>query len=148
MPEPSRESSRDRVKVIPTRIVEYQELRIDPVPKPRMTRADRWKTRPPVQRYWDYKDKLLELTKGIEICYTPLSLQFILPMPKSWSKKKKAEMNLQKHESTPDLDNLIKAFKDALLKEDSMVWCYDYMTKVWGYEGMIILMSPHKAHKS
>ena len=50
-------------------------------------------------------------------------------------------MCLQPHTQKPDLDNLIKAFKDALLKEDSHVWCYDMMTKVWDYEGSIVVLN-------
>ena len=77
----------------------------------------------------------------IDLNVEPLSLQFALPMPKSWSKKRKEKMCLQPHTQKPDLDNLIKAFKDALLKEDSHVWCYDMMTKVWDYEGSIVVLN-------
>ena len=31
----------------------------------------------------------------------------------------------------PDLDNYIKAFKDALLEEDSHIWQYTKMEKVY-----------------
>ncbi len=70
-------------------------------------------------------------------------------MPKSWSKKKKAEMYLKPHQSTPDLDNLIKSVKDCLLKEDSGVWWYGEMKKVWDYEGYVTFIAPeHHQHQS
>jgi len=50
-------------------------------------------------------------------------------------------MALKPHTQTPDLDNLIKAFKDALLKNDSAVWRYGPMTKVWDYEGSIVILT-------
>lgn len=58
-------------------------------------------------------------------------------MPKSWPKKKKEQFNNQPHKSRPDLDNLVKAFKDALLEEDSHIWAYGRIEKVWGHEGRI-----------
>ena len=54
--------------------------------KPRMTRADRWKKRPVVERYWRYKDELIRLAK--ENNYKPgntLDIEFCIPMPKGIS---------------------------------------------------------------
>ena len=115
-------------------------LDIVPCPKPRMTQSDRWRSRPPVKRYFDFRKLLLieAKKKGYKI-QLPLSITFILPMSKSWSKKKKLELDGQPHIIKPDLDNLIKAFKDALLEEDSHVWCYGRMEKIWGKEGKIII---------
>lgn len=53
-----------------------------------------------------------------------LNLVFHMPIPKSWSQKKRAqaisgEIN---HTSKPDLDNLIKAVKDGL---NGIVWVDD-----------------------
>lgn len=47
------------------------------------------------------------------------------------------------HLPTPDLDNLIKAFKDCLMKQDSGVWYYGMMAKIWGPEGLIIVNPAH-----
>ena len=113
------------------------EVKINPVPKPRMTKSDRWKKRPCVVRYWDFKDKLKEACKDIDIGDT-LSVSFHIPTPKSWSKKKAAEMHLKPHKSKPDLDNLVKALQDALLDEDSHIWKYKNVEKVWDNEGKII----------
>ena len=43
------------------------------------------------------------------------------------------------HQQRPDLDNLIKAFKDALCEEDSHVHTYGVMKKVWGEEPKIMV---------
>jgi len=116
------------------------ELKIDPKPKPRMVRSDRWRKRPCVLKYWEFKDRLVELAtvQGYEI-QKPLSLTFVIPMPKSWSDKKKKEMLGKDHEQTPDLDNLIKAFKDCLTDKDEWISRYDPMLKIWGTEGRIMI---------
>lgn len=100
-----------------------------------MTQSDKWKKRPPVVKYFEYANTLKSL--DIDVKWEPLSLHFVMPMPKSWSKKKKAEMIGKPHKQKPDLDNLIKAFQDAVLKEDSIVWIYGTMMKTWGENGCI-----------
>ena len=121
-------------------ILPYITLNIVPVAKPRMTQSDKWKKRPATEKYWKYKDDLKMLCF---LCrWQPkedLDIKFILPMPKTWSEKKKKKMDGQPHKQRPDLDNLIKAFKDALLIEDSHIHTYQNMQKVWGREGQIML---------
>lgn len=112
-------------------------INVDPMGKPRMTRRDKWKKRPVVTKYNGYKD-IINLNMKWDIGDV-LDIHFIMPMPKSWSKKKKEEMNGKPHKNKPDLDNLIKGVKDAVLKEDSHVWKYIEPTKRWGYEGKIII---------
>jgi len=90
-----------------------------------MTQKDKWAQRPATSKYWAYKDLMrLEANKmGLE--YVPgriESLIFHVKMPKSWSKKKKEAMNGRPHEQTPDLDNLLKGFMDALCKEDKHIY--------------------------
>lgn len=104
-----------------------------------MTRADAWKKRKCVVDYWCYKENLSAYLCYYEVPAKLQNLTFILPMPKSWSKKKKAEMNNTPHQSKPDLDNLIKAFKDCLCDNDSYVHTYNNIKKIWGYEGAIEL---------
>ena len=58
-------------------------------------------------------------------------------MPKSWSKKKKAEMDGKPHQSRPDLDNMVKSL-DALVAEDSGIWDLS-AKKFWSYNAFIIL---------
>lgn len=63
---------------------------------------------------------------------------FIIPMPKSWSQKKRDLMNGQPHQQKPDIDNLTKSLLDALFDDDSHIW--DIRTsKVWGEMGQIII---------
>ena len=102
---------------------------VTPIPKPRMTRSDKWKKRPCVERYWAYKDALraaVELPDGLD----NLMCRFYLPLPKSWSKKKKAAMAGAGHRQRPDIDNLTKAVFDSLLAEDSGI-AYSVNCKMW-----------------
>ena len=109
---------------------------IVPVPKPRMTKSDKWKTRPATARYWAYKDECR--LKGVELALNGDHITFIMPMPKSWSKKKKLEYEWQPHQQKPDWDNLAKGLYDAVYDEDSLVWDAR-VTKLWGKEGQIII---------
>jgi Holliday junction resolvase RusA-like endonuclease len=43
-------------------------------------------------------------------------------MSKSWSNKKKAQMDGQAHQAKPDADNMLKALCDAMYSDDSGVW--------------------------
>ena len=117
----------------------FHNIKITPCPKPRMTQSDCWKKRPAVLRYWAYCDELKLKTRSIEFDPEFLCLVFIMPMPQSWSKKKKALNNGLPHKSRPDLSNLVKAFEDALYKEDSMIHTYGAMRKIWGEEGAILI---------
>lgn len=105
-----------------------------------MTQSDRWNNRPPVKRYFEFKKLLLieAKKKGYKL-QIPLSITFVMPMSKSWSKKKKLEMDGKPHTQTPDLDNLLKAFKDAILEQDNFVWHYRDIKKIWGIDGKIII---------
>jgi len=109
---------------------------IIPVAKPRMTRADKWRKRPATAKYWHFVD-LCRLNRVILPCFGA-HVTFILPMPASWSKKKRAIMDGKPHMQKPDWDNLGKAISDAIYKDDSGI--YDiHITKQWGYEGKIII---------
>jgi len=111
--------------------------------KPRMVASDRYKRRPAVVRYWGFKKHLLLLQPKVE--WEGLSLEFHIAMPKSWNKEKKEKMHLRPHRSTPDLDNMIKAFTDCLLNDDSVVWWFGEMRKLWDYNGSIVILSaPHE----
>ena len=112
---------------------------ITPVSKPRQTRADVWKKRPVVLKYRKFADELRAFCK--ENNFVPseeLEMEFYLAMPKSWSKKKKAEMEGKPHRQRPDSDNLAKAVLDALMPEDCTVWSLNVI-KRWSREGYIDL---------
>lgn len=112
------------------------EYAITPVPKPRMTRSDRWKKRPCVERYWKFKDEVKSL--GIDINPHGCKLTFIIPMPDGWNKKRKFVQDGSPHRKKPDIDNLIKGILDCLFDEDAHIWNI-HAQKVWGYSGMIIV---------
>lgn len=114
---------------------------IDPVAKPRMTRRDIWldPPRPPVSRYRQYKKDLnnLCLENRYRIGET-LKIEFYLPMPQSWSKKKQWDMQGRPHQQKPDTSNLVKAFEDALTDDDSAIWSISAQ-KFWGDKGEIVV---------
>ncbi|WP_372809350.1 RusA family crossover junction endodeoxyribonuclease [Litorivivens sp.] len=111
---------------------------ITPMGKPRMTRSDKWKQRPAVMRYRSFKDEVR--LHGLTVPESGAHIMFVLPMPKSWSKKRKAEMNGKPHQSKPDIDNLTKALFDAIFEDDAHIWDHR-STKVWGDEGAIFIGS-------
>ncbi len=107
---------------------------ITPVPKPRMTKRDCH--RPSAKRYWAFKDQVKIF--NVQLPYYGATVVFVLPMPKSWSKKKKSKMNGKPHQQTPDLDNLLKALGDAVYQEDKKI--YDIcVSKRWGFVGGIFI---------
>lgn len=111
---------------------------INPCPKPRMTRADKWKQRPVVMKYRAFKDRVREL--NIKLPLSKSHVIFYIAMPKSWSEKKKAIMSLTPHQNRPDLDNYLKGLFDAVYSEDSHIWDVR-ATKLWAYEGCITIKS-------
>lgn len=99
----------------------------EPVPKPRQTQADRWKQRAPVVRYRQFAD-LLRFHAGqhqwreIEgACYS-LSVRFVLPFPKTTSRKRRSAEAGTPHLVKPDASNLLKAVEDALFLHDQAIW--------------------------
>lgn len=110
---------------------------LNPIAKPRMTQADRWKKRPVVMKYRAFCDELREqaIKDYFELPET-FSIVFYLPMPRSWSNPLRQKMAGCPHQQRPDLDNLLKAVLDAFLLEDKMVWQVK-AEKRWGKFGMI-----------
>jgi Holliday junction resolvase RusA-like endonuclease len=129
---------------------EFYIFDVIPMGAPRMTQSDKWKTNPnhpdpkkrqriEVTRYFAFKDILrlqantmqFELPKVFEGVY-------FIPMPDSWSEKKKAKMNGFPSEPRPDTDNITKGIKDALRKSDSDIW-FECAQKRWAYNGSILI---------
>lgn len=123
---------------------------VTPVPAPRMTKSDKWKTNPnhkdPLKRqracvaeYFSYRDRLRFKAKaiGYEIA-EQLEIVFFVPMPQSWSEKKKARMTGHACRVKPDNDNYLKAFRDALSQNDGNIWHDDAM-KIYSYAGGILV---------
>ena len=96
-------------------------INVAPCSKPRMTRADKWKKRQCVTKFFAFRDAI-KLSSIHNIALESFDIEFYIQMPKSWSKKKKAKMNGEPHQQRPDLDNYIKAWCDSVFEEDSVVW--------------------------
>ena len=108
-------------------------LSIAPVSKPRMTRADRWKKRQSVLKFFAFRDAVRQSSawKTLELLdMDSFKIVFHVPMPKSWSKKKKTQYDGKPHQQRPDLDNYLKAWKDSVYEEDAIVWNVE-ATKLW-----------------
>ena len=93
-------------------------------------------------RYWAFKDQVKLLDVKLE---TGDGITFIMPMPKSWSKKRRRDMQWKAHIQTPDLDNLLKAIFDSVHKQDSHIWWLSGLRKVWGLCGWILIEEMNQA---
>ncbi len=125
-------------------------LNVIPVPKPRMVQSDKWKTnpydrnpnrrqRPAVTAWFAYQIELRNETRKHNFVLgdrLPF-ITFYLPMPKSWSRKKRAAMFEKPHQQKPDADNLEKAFLDALCADDAYIWEFAGKRKLWSEKGYI-----------
>ena len=89
-----------------------------------------------MQRYFDFRAEVERLKIKVD---NGDSIKFILPMPESWSKKKKDRMDGTGHKQTPDLDNLLKALLDAIMTQDKGIYCLNKLEKVWGRAGRIMI---------
>lgn len=104
-----------------------------------MTRRDRWSPSQAVEKYWDWKDRLVLAWEELEIePPTTAHIIFLFGFPKTYPKKKKAKLIWKPHEQKPDTDNCIKAFFDALMTDDKMVWDIRG-TKLWANQSGILI---------
>ena len=119
----------------------------DPIGKPRMTQADKWRRRPCVLAYRAWADKAryavraapasigshVDTSSGVRPKFSEAphrwTGQFVagiyevswiafIAMPASWSKKKKDALRGQLQFGKPDRDNIDKAILDALFPDD------------------------------
>ncbi len=114
-------------------------LQVVPCPAPRMTQRDRWAKRPCVLRYFAFREAVQ--AQAVEQAFrlpADLAVTFILSMPDSWSVRRKRATDGTAHQGRPDLDNLVKAFLDAMAAEDGYVWRVQ-AEKRWGVEGKIVV---------
>lgn len=106
-----------------------------------MTQRSKWMPGP--QRYLAWQRQLQWLAKAQGYVLDPdkpFSATFYIPMPKSWSKKKREAMRGERHQQKPDLSNLVKAVEDALLVDDCKIWKYKDIEKRWADEGSIEIL--------
>ena len=77
-----------------------------------------------LRRYSSYKESLRLLAHQAKF-NMPASgawIKFYIPMPKTWSKKKRTKLSFEPHQTKPDIDNFTKAFFDCLLRDDNIIW--------------------------
>jgi len=84
--------------------------------KPNHVRTKRY-----LDKYFAYKEELKTLADkaGFIMPQDAFFMWFFMPMPKSWTKKKKAQMAFKLHKNKKDTDNLSKGLKDALAPRKS-----------------------------
>jgi len=76
--------------------------------------------------YSEYKKRLVELLKAkitegaiaLPADYASVMVDFYLPVPKSWTKRRKAAAYGTLHRSKPDADNYLKAICDAMTEAE------------------------------
>lgn len=97
-------------------------IHAEPMGKPRMTQRDKWAKRPVVLRYRAFSDKA-RASAPSNLPDSPIRVDWTayLPMPDSWSSKKKDAHRGQLHQSKPDRDNIDKGILDALWPSDSCI---------------------------
>lgn len=86
-----------------------------------------------IEKYNQYKIDLLSLCKAhnFELPCQGLCITYYIPVPPSWSVKKKKLYHGTLHQSTPDIDNLVKATFDSLVREDKYVGHIGSICKRW-----------------
>ena len=113
-------------------------LNVAPCSKPRMTQRDRWKKRQCVVDFFAFRDRIKQELKKKDASlildppfnWDELDIVFLVPMPKSWSKKKKDLMAGKPMQQRPDIDNYLKGLFDATHEEDSSIWKVT-ASKIW-----------------
>ena len=129
----------------PGRLATFQVM---PMGAVRMNRRSMYNaaSRLRVERYFAYKDELgKQIYEAVAIGkrFRLVDLEsaawwkFFLPMPTSWSAKKRRELANTGLTKTPDFDNLVKAVYDSVFDNDSRA--YDvrsskyWSPQEWGY---------------
>lgn len=71
-----------------------------------------------------------------------ISVVLFMPIPQSWSKKKREAFHLQPHISRPDLDNMVKWIGDVgngILYDDDAVICAMHAYKFYSLEPKTVI---------
>lgn len=127
----------ERIRITSTgrEIARYWDIR--PTPAPRQVRSDAWNPSKSVQRYRAFRDEV----RAREV-WAPEPgdlLVFLMPMPRSWSRRKRDEHDGMPHLPKPDADNLAKALLDACYGNDSHIWIFTPV-KLWSSTpGLVII---------
>lgn len=114
---------------------------VTPNPKVRMTRRDTWgnqSVRPAVLKWRAFANRVQALGVTVQ---DGDSITFCVPMPESWSKKKRDAHRGQPHRAKPDLDNLLGGLFDAAMpKGDQHIASLQIVRKQWADEGAIEIL--------
>lgn len=86
-----------------------------------------------IERYNNYKLCVSAEAKKLhfKMPATGAGITFYIPCPKTWSKKKRKQYHGAFNQSTPDLDNYLKALIDSLVSEDKYIAHYSHLAKRW-----------------
>lgn len=97
-----------------------------------LSKAGRYRKRR-IERYNAYRVNLFHLAKkaGFMLPSSGFSLYFYLPIPPSWTKKKRERMHGQLHLAKPDASNLQKAWEDSLTSSDEGIAQLSGCGKFW-----------------
>ncbi len=119
-------------------MTQLQVIGVTPRPAPRQSQRDKWKPSKAVLEYRAFRDEIGYKLKELPADF--FHAVFLLPMPRSWSEKKKSENAGWPHLPKPDKDNLEKGLIDAVYRnrDDSHVW-NTASTKLWAYHGAILI---------
>lgn len=128
----------------------YYIFDVVPVGAVRMTKRDTIFTNPnhpdpkkrqreAVARYFEFQNTVWQQYRDFKLALPDhFEIVFCVPMPSSWSDKKKTKFNRMPCKSRPDVDNYLKAFMDTIKIEDGSVWKCP-VQKIYAYKGSIIL---------
>ena len=114
------------------------------MPKPRMTRRDKWASTRTKQasKYFKWKTDFAFLCK--EKNFNPTTsmpnIVFEFAIPKSYSKARKAYLLGKEHDVKPDIDNCLKSILDSICPKDQKISRVGTMKKVWGEKSRIIFI--------
>lgn len=126
-------------------------LDIEPIGAVRTTQKQMYKDKR-YKKYMDWKDtiRILWSAELLKLGYVPDTVKFsmidsidfvvTIPFGAKLSKAKTEERQSRDgtpHMMKPDIDNMLKAFMDAIMKEDSHVHTIGITKKVWGIHGHI-----------
>lgn len=116
----------------------------EPIGKPRMTRRDRWKKRPCVERYWTWCDHVRLTMRALGIIVVPrayevhsLSWTAYFAPPPSWPPKRRLAALGEQHRQKPDRDNIDKAVLDCLFPDNDAAIASGTIEKRWAKESSL-----------
>lgn len=101
-------------------------VEIEPMGAVRMTGRGKW-VKPNAQRYLTYKKAIQSaiseqvIVNHREPTKNPVAvyITFFMPIPNSWSKRKKKLAPSVRHTKKPDIDNMVKGLFDSL---NGIIW--------------------------